>query len=65
MAKPFSLGGQGLCAGRDSGEPVTGDYPGAAPWHFTGGTIKRVIVNVSGRPYVDLEREAVALMARE
>jgi len=28
-------------------------------------TIKRVQVNVSGKPYVDLEREAVAMMARE
>ena len=25
---------------------------------FTGGTIKRVAVDVSGDPYVDLEREA-------
>ncbi|HEY7278803.1 MAG TPA: arylsulfatase, partial [Trebonia sp.] len=61
----FSIAGEGLCAGRDSGEPVTGDYPGNAPWQFTGGTIKRVIVNVSGKPYVDLEREAIAMMTRE
>ena len=27
----FSLAGEGLCVGRDSGEPVTGDYPGAHP----------------------------------
>ena len=32
---------------------------------FTGGTIDRVAVDVSGEPYVDLEREAVAMMARE
>jgi arylsulfatase len=61
----FSIAGEGLCVGRDSGEPVTDDYPGSAPWAFTGGTIKRVIINVSGKPYVDLEREAVAMMARE
>jgi len=36
-----------------------------APWVFTGGTIKRVAVDVSGEPYVDLEREAVAMMSRE
>ena len=54
----FSLAGEGLCVGRDSGEPVTGDYPGAHPHTFTGGTIKRVAVDVSGDPYVDLEREA-------
>jgi arylsulfatase len=61
----FSIAGEGLCVGRDSGEPVTDDYPGTAPWAFTGGTLKRVGVDVSGEPYVDLEREAVAMMARE
>jgi arylsulfatase len=61
----FSLAGEGLTVGRDGGEPVTGDYPGGAPWAFTGGTINRVVVDVSGEPYVDLEREAVAMMARE
>ena len=61
----FSLAGDGLCVGRDSSDPVTDDYPGAAPWAFTGGTINRVAIDVSGEPYVDLEREAVAMMARE
>jgi arylsulfatase len=61
----FSLAGDGLCVGRDSSDPVTGDYPGTAPWAFTGGTIERVAIDVSGDPYVDLEREAVAMMARE
>jgi arylsulfatase len=61
----FSLTGDGLCVGWDSGAPVTGDYPGAMPWRFTGGTIRRVAVDVSGEHYVDLERAAVAMMARE
>jgi arylsulfatase A-like enzyme len=61
----FSIAGEGLCVGRDGGEAVTDDYPGSLPWHFTGGTIKRVAVDVSGDPYVDLEREAVAMMSRE
>jgi arylsulfatase A-like enzyme len=61
----FAIAGDGLCVGRDSSDPVTGDYPGEAPWAFTGGTINRVAVDVSGEPYVDLEREAVAMMARE
>jgi len=61
----FSLGGDGLCVGRDSSDPVTADYPGEAPHAFVGGTINRVAVDVSGEPYVDLEREAVAMMARE
>jgi arylsulfatase len=61
----FSLVGEGLAVGRDGGEPVTEDYPGDRPWAFTGGTIKQVIVDVSGEHFVDLEKEAVALMARE
>jgi hypothetical protein len=61
----FSLTGDGLCIGRDSADPVTNDYPGTAPWAFTGGTIKRVAIDVSGEPYLDLEREAVAMMSRE
>jgi hypothetical protein len=64
MAKLFK-GTVNVDAGRDSGEPVTDDYPGTWPCAFTGGTLKRVVVNVSGKPYVDLEREAVAIMARE
>ncbi|HUB21402.1 MAG TPA: arylsulfatase [Streptosporangiaceae bacterium] len=61
----FVLGGEGLCIGRDSGEAVTEDYPGESPHPFTGGIIKRVAVDVSGEPYVDLEREAAAMLARE
>ena len=61
----FSLAGEGLCVGRDSGEAVTPDYPGEFPHTFTGGTIKRVAVDVSGDPYVDMEREAQAMLARE
>jgi hypothetical protein len=36
----FMIGEEGLCVGRDSGEPVTDDYPGTPPHRFTGGTIK-------------------------
>jgi arylsulfatase len=61
----FTIAGEGLCVGRDSGEAVTDDYPGGAPWRFTGGTLKRVAVDVSGEPYMDLEREAAALIMRE
>ncbi|PBC51189.1 arylsulfatase [Rhodococcus sp. ACS1] len=61
----FSIAGEGLSAGRDTGEPVTDDYLGTAPWAFTGGTLNRVAVDVSGEPYVDLEREAAAMLSRE
>jgi hypothetical protein len=62
---PFELSGEGLCIGRDSGAAVTDDYSGQRPYRFTGGTIKRVAVDVSGEPYLDLEREAAAMLARE
>ncbi len=43
----FSIAGEGLCVGRDSGEPVTGDYPGAHPHTFTGGTIEHASPSTS------------------
>jgi arylsulfatase len=67
MTQPgnFSLVGEGLNVGRDPGEPVTDDYPGSSPFAFTGGTIKEAVVDVSGDQYIDLEREALAMMKRE
>ncbi len=65
QAGKFGIGGEGLNAGRDAGEPVTDDYPGTAPWAFTGGTLNRVAVDVSGEPFVDLEREAAAMLSLE
>jgi arylsulfatase A-like enzyme len=61
----FELAGEGLCIGRDSGAAVTDDYPGERPYRFTGGTIKRAAIDVSGQPYLDLERQAEAMLARE
>jgi arylsulfatase A-like enzyme len=61
----FSLSGEGLNVGLDRGEPVTSDYPGDAPWAFTGGTIHKVIIDVSGTPFVDLEKEYIAMFARD
>ena len=60
----YAIAGAALTVGRSQGA-VTGDFPGKRPWRFTGGVIKGVAVDVSGEPYVDLEREAVAMMARE
>jgi arylsulfatase A-like enzyme len=67
MTQPgnFSLVGEGLNVGRDPAEPVTDDYPGASPYAFSGGKIRQAIVDVSGEPFVDLEKEAIAMMARE
>jgi arylsulfatase len=61
----FMIAGEGLCIGRDGGAGVTDDYPGEQPWRFTGGTIRLVAVDVSGEPYIDLEREAAAMMMKE
>jgi arylsulfatase len=59
----FSLAGEGLNVGLDRGEPVTTDYPGDAPWPFTGGTLHKVVINVSGEPFVDREKEVAAAFA--
>ena len=61
----FSIAGEGLNVGKDGGEPVTDDYPGQAPWAFTGGTIRRVAVDVSGQPFVDLAAEARMAFMRD
>jgi hypothetical protein len=60
----FSIAGEGLNVGRDGGEPVTGDYPGVYPWAFTG-TVKRVVVDVSGELKINHEVEAHAMLMRE
>jgi arylsulfatase A-like enzyme len=62
MTQP-GLFGEGLSIGSDSGAPVSPDY--AAPFLFTGGTIERVIVDVSGEQYVDHEKEVRAWLIRD
>ncbi len=52
-----------LEVGRNSGQPVTDDYQ--APFAFKGGTLKRVLVDVSGERYRDMERELAAMLARD
>ena len=61
----FSLAGEGLNVGLDRAEPATADYPGESPWAFTGGTIRKVVVDVSGDPWTDLQKEAEAAFARD
>jgi hypothetical protein len=60
----FGLSGTDLAVGRAISN-VTDDLPGERPWAFTGGTLRAVAVDVSGNPYVDLERAAAAMIARE
>jgi len=47
----FCLVGDGLCVGRDDASAVTPAY--VAPYRFTGGSIDKVVVDVSGERYVD------------
>jgi len=61
----FAIAGANLYVGRDPGEALTNGYPGTSPYTFTGGTIDRVAIDVSGEPYVDLEREAALMLMRE
>jgi arylsulfatase A-like enzyme len=59
----FTLSGDGLSVGRDSGSAVAPDH--TAPFPFTGGTIERVAVDVSGDHYVDHEKEVLAYLTRD
>jgi arylsulfatase len=67
MTQPgkFGLGGGGLVVGHSGSEPVSDDYPDVRPWAFAGGTIKRLIIDVSGDAFVDLAQEAAAAFARQ
>jgi arylsulfatase len=58
---PFCLVGDGICVGRDSASPVTPDY--VAPFAFRGGTIDKVVVDVSGDRYIDHEAQVRAWFA--
>jgi arylsulfatase len=59
----FTLSGDGLCIGRDSGDNVSQEYK--SPGTFKGGTILGVGVDVSKESYLDLEQEAAGAMARD
>jgi arylsulfatase len=61
----FAIAGSGLYIGRHEGEPLTADFPGPAPHRFTGGTLDRIAIDVSGDAYLDLEREAELMLMRE
>ncbi|MGO8873719.1 MAG: sulfatase-like hydrolase/transferase [Acidimicrobiales bacterium] len=57
----FCLTGDGICVGRDSASAVTPGYQ--APFPFTGGTIDKVVVDVSGEHYLDHEAQVRAWFA--
>jgi arylsulfatase A-like enzyme len=59
----FTLCGDGLCVGYDSGDNVSDHYKN--PGTFTGGTILGVAFDVGAETYLDLEREAAGALARD
>jgi hypothetical protein len=59
----FTLVGDGLCIGWDSGDPVSKLYK--SPGEFKGGTIAFVKVSTGSEKYADLETEAARAWATE
>jgi arylsulfatase A-like enzyme len=57
----FTLSGDGLCVGRDSGDAVSQEY--MSPGEFKGGSILGVGVTIEKAQYLDLEKLAVAAFA--
>jgi len=57
----FTLSGDGLCIGYDSGDAVSQEYQGFS--RFEGGVIQAVGVTVEKVAYIDLERLAAAALS--
>ena len=57
----FTLSGDGLCVGRDSGDAVSEEYK--SPGDFKGGKILFVGVTTEKQRYLDLEKLAAAAFA--
>ena len=59
----FGLAGAGITVGRNGGSAVSSRYK--APFAFSGGTIAKVTVDLSGRPYEDVEKELALAFSRD
>ena len=59
----FGLAGAGITVGRNGGSGVSSRYK--APFTFTGGTIAQVTIDLSGRPYEDVESEVALAFSRD
>ena len=59
----FGLAGAGITIGRNGGSGVSSRYK--APFAFTGGTIAQVTLDLSGRPYGDVEKELALAFSRD
>ena len=58
----FTLSGDGMCIGWDSGDAVSSLYE--TPGTFTGGTIQAVAVDTGKENYEDMELEAKRLLMK-
>jgi arylsulfatase len=59
----FTLSGDGLCVGFDSGDAVSAEYK--TPGTFHGGDIQGVGISLGKIAYADLEQEARRALARD
>jgi len=59
----FGLSVGAVAVGRNTGQAVSSSYK--APYPFTGGTIAKVVVDISGTPYLDLERELAQAFSKD
>jgi arylsulfatase A-like enzyme len=59
----YSLCGEGLCIGRDGGDPVSAHYTAGFP--LTGATIDRVTFDLGDDHYHDIEARLALLMSRD
>ena len=59
----FCITGDGIAVGRDSGSAVTPRYK--APYPFTGGTIDKVVMDLSGEHFVDHEAQVLGWFMKD
>ncbi len=59
----FGLAGATISVGRNTGSAVSSTFK--APYAFTGGTIAQVNVDLSGAPYVDVEKELALAFSKD
>jgi hypothetical protein len=59
----FTLVGDGLCVGFDSGDPVSKQYK--SPNEFKGGTVSFATVSTGKDQYLDLEKEAARALSKQ
>jgi arylsulfatase len=60
----FSLCGEGLCIGYNSGDAVSSAYAGSK-FEFTGGRVIKVVFDIADDADVDVEAHLAAAMARD